>query len=73
MNDSDGPIVRVQNCCPGLLRTTCMLEDRVEGRLDFSGVEFVVCSDGNIRQEHFPEVGWAVVDTYCPPRMAPNP
>jgi hypothetical protein len=67
MNDLDGPILRVQNCCPGLLHQSSMLEDRVEGRLDFSGVEYVVCSDDNIRQEHFPEVGWAVVDTYCVP------
>jgi hypothetical protein len=62
-----GPIVTIQNCCPAIKIKSCMLEDRVEGRIDFIDVEFVVCADKKIRAEYFPEVGWAEVETFCAP------
>jgi hypothetical protein len=38
-----------------------MSELRVEAITDFSGVEYVFCSDKEIRREHFPEEEWVTV------------
>ncbi len=44
-----------------------MLEDRVEGRVDFTDVEYVVYADEKMRAEYFAEEGWAEVETFRAP------
>jgi hypothetical protein len=67
MHNVDGPRVPMRDCCPGLDSITEMSEVRVEAIADFSGVEYVFCSDKEIRREHFPEEEWATVQNFCVP------
>ncbi len=66
MHNVDGPRVPMRDCCPGLVRMNEMSEVRVEAITDFSGVEYVFCSDKEIRREHFPEEEWVTVQCQNP-------
>ena len=44
-----------------------MMDARVNGIVDFSGVEVVFCADNKIRLDHFPANEWVEEATFCAP------
>jgi hypothetical protein len=68
-----GPVIDIQHCCPGIKKgrskkNMCLLEERIDGKLDFTGVLFaLVCMDNVEIAEHFQQGGWAVIRDYCAP------
>jgi hypothetical protein len=62
-----GPQVPVSDCCPGLVRQGEMVKDRVEGLVDFSGVENVFCSDMDIQEKYFSDKEWLKAGLFCAP------
>ncbi len=46
----------------------CLLEERIDGKLDFTGVLFaLVCMDNVEIARHFQQGGWVVIRDYCAP------
>ena len=46
----------------------CLIEERRDGKLDFTGVLFaLVCLDNVEIAEHFQQGGWMVIGDYCAP------
>jgi hypothetical protein len=44
-----------------------MMDARINGIVDFSGVELVFCADNKIRLDHFPANEWVEEGTFCAP------
>jgi hypothetical protein len=44
-----------------------MMDARVDGIVDFSGVEVVFCADNKIRLDHFSANDWVEEATFCVP------